>query len=327
MTGEPAPVDALAVGVNVLDVLVRLPDRFIKGEKHPVSEITVSGGGPAATAGCVLGRLGWRTGFVTRLGSDPFSMISRAEFNRYGVIDDFFITDSESSPVAAVVQVHSRTGERTIFYSAERNRHLKIADIPSEAVRKARVVLVDGYERDVAPVVLQMVRDIGNRSVLDLEGGDPDAALRLLELGTDCILPLSQARVLTGAETPEDTLRSLKKKTDAQLVVTNGSQGSWALTSTGILHQPAFAISAVDTTGCGDAFHGAYAAGVLSGLSLPCSLEFAAWVAAQVARGLGGRSHLPSRDSLRQMDRSVFSPELQLALSSPQWNSNAKGSI
>ena len=212
MTGDSVPIDALAIGVNVVDVLVRLPDRFTPGEKHPSRAIAVSGGGPAATAGCVLGSLGWRTGFVTRLGDDAFSMISRVEFKRFGVVDNFFITDPESSPVAAVVQVDSRTGERTIFYSAERYHRLKIQDIPSQAVRDARVVLVDGYERDAAPAVLQMVRDAGNRSVLDLEGGDPDTALRLLKLGTDCILPLSQACILTGAETPEDALQGLKKK-------------------------------------------------------------------------------------------------------------------
>ena len=108
--------------------------------------------------------------------------------------------------------------------------------------------------------------------------------------------------------------------------MTDGAEGSWALTPTGVLHQPAFAVPVVDTTGCGDVFHGAYAAGVLGGLTLSCCMEFAAWAAAQVALGLGGRNHLPSRESLRRMDRSVFSPELQLGLASPQWNLDAKGS-
>ncbi|MBV9298540.1 MAG: ribokinase, partial [Verrucomicrobia bacterium] len=168
-----------------------------------------------------------------------------------------------------------------------------------------------------AAPVLQAVRDAGGRSVLDVEGDDAGSSMRLLELGTDCILPLSQARTLTGSANPEDVLRWLSKRTDAQLVVTDGVHGSWALSATGVLHQPAFAVTAVDTTGCGDAFHGAYAAGVLGGLGLRCRLEFAAWVAAQVALGLGGRSHLPTRDSLRNVDHSLFSAELRSACRAP----------
>src|SRR5262249_3368318 len=89
----------------------------------------------------------------------------------------------------------------------------------------------------------------------------------------------------------------------------------------GVLHQPAFAVAAVDTTGCGDAFHGAYGAGILGGLPLRVRMELAAWVASQVALGLGGRNNLPTRDSLREMDWSMFSPELRNCLMTPPWNS------
>jgi sulfofructose kinase len=321
MMNEFAPLDALAVGINVVDILVQLPDHFTPGEKQPARDLVLQGGGPAATAACVLGAFGWRTGFVTRMGNNALSTITRAEFKRYGVLDDFFITDPDASPVAAVVHVDPQTGERTIFYMAKGYHLLKAADIPLDVVRRAKLVLVDGYEPDAAPTVLEAVREVGGHSVLDVEAGDPGAAWRLIELATDCILPLSQARALTGEETAEQALLSLAKKTTGQLIVTDGVRGSWALTGDGVLHQPAFAVAAVDTTGCGDAFHGAYGAGILGGLSLRGRMELAAWVAAQVARGLGGRSHLPTHDSLRRTDWSVFSSELRASLSSPRWNS------
>jgi sugar/nucleoside kinase (ribokinase family) len=152
-------------------------------------------------------------------------------------------------------------------------------------------------------------------------GESLETAFRLLELGTDCILPIGFARTLTGEEIVERVLHCLVEKTAAQLIVTDGAHGSWALTEDGVFHQPAFAVSAVDTTGCGDAFHGAYGAGLLGGLPLHGRMELAAWVASQVALGLGGRNHLPTRDSLKHMDQSVFSPELRTGLMSPEWNS------
>ena len=75
MTTDFAPIDALAIGVNVVDVLVRLPDHFTPGEKQPARDLVVHGGGPAATAACVLAALGWRTGFVTRLSDDPLGFV------------------------------------------------------------------------------------------------------------------------------------------------------------------------------------------------------------------------------------------------------------
>jgi hypothetical protein len=62
--------------------------------------------------------------------------------------------------------------------------------------------------------------------VLDIEGGDTETAFRLLELGTDCILPIGCARALTGEETAERVLRRLAKKTAAQLIVTDGVRGN-----------------------------------------------------------------------------------------------------
>src|SRR5215469_5273609 len=100
---EFAPVDALAFGVNTVDVLVRLPDHYTAGEKLPARDLVVQGGGAAANAACVLASLGWRTGFITRLGHDALSIISRAEFKRCGVEGDFFIMDPNASPVAAVI--------------------------------------------------------------------------------------------------------------------------------------------------------------------------------------------------------------------------------
>src|SRR6516225_3193005 len=87
---EFVSIDALAIGVNTVDVLVQLPDHYTAGEKLPARDLVIQGGGPAATAACVLASLGWRTGFITRLGDDALSIISRAEFKRCGVMDDFF---------------------------------------------------------------------------------------------------------------------------------------------------------------------------------------------------------------------------------------------
>ena len=308
-------VDVFAAGRNVVDVLVRLPEQFSPGEKHEVSEMLVQGGGPAATAACVLASLGWRTAFLARAGDDPFSMVAREDLRKHGVSTDFFIPDATASPVVAIVQADPTTGDRTIFFTLKGYHVLKAADVPREAVRRCKLVLVDGYEPDAALAMLDVASEAGQRSVIDLEIVDRDTDRnktdRLLATGTDCILPLGTAGVLTGQQAPEAALRQLAQSTAAQLIVTDGPRGSWALTPEGVIHQPAMTVNAVDTTGCGDAFHGGYATALLDGLPLPLCMEFAAWVAAQVALKLGGRTNLPTRDSIRKSDLSMLSAELR----------------
>jgi sugar/nucleoside kinase (ribokinase family) len=312
----PAPdFDAVCVGLNVVDVLVRLPAVVTRGAKHETSGLVLTGGGPASNAACVLAALGARTGFVGRFGSDTLSLVARAEFTRYGVREDFFLADPAARPAVATVEIDPAGGERTIFYNVADYPWLRAGDISADLGRRARLILCDGYDVGGAETALLAARAGGAHRVLDLENGEPAALLRLLALGTDAIIPLHAARVLSGAETSTEVLRALAALTPAQLVVTDGARGCWALTSDGVHHQPGFPVAAVDTTGCGDSFHGAYAFALLQGWSLPLRLEFAAWVASRVALGLGGRGpHLPTRSSLIASDHSVFSLSLQTAL-------------
>ena len=95
------------------------------------------------------------------------------------------------------------------------------------------------------------------------------------------------------------TARRLHQKLAAQdadkvVGVTAGSNGSYFVAREGEFHQPAFQAPVVDTTGCGDVFHGAFAYGLAKGMALRKIAEFASAVAALKCRKLGGRAGIPS---------------------------------
>ena len=58
--------DVLVTGLNIVDILVRLPEKVQSGEKHEVRDLLIQGGAPAGNAACLLASLGWRTGFIAR---------------------------------------------------------------------------------------------------------------------------------------------------------------------------------------------------------------------------------------------------------------------
>jgi sugar/nucleoside kinase (ribokinase family) len=64
------------------------------------------------------------------------------------------------------------------------------------------------------------------------------------------------------------------------------------------MHQPAFEVAAVDTTGAGDAFSGALAWAMAAGAPLDDAVRMAAAAGALATRRLGARASLPDRDEL-----------------------------
>lgn len=311
-----SPFDVIGIGVNVVDVLLRKPPKVPVGGKYEVEDLLIQGGGPAATATCVCASLGWRTGYVAKMGKNILSQIARFEYQTRGVRPDFFVNVPSARPGIAMVRIDQQTAERTIFYNLDDYQPLHPSELPLESIKDVSVLIIDGYEPDAAEAVLKMVAGTACRSVLDLESGELETLRRLLALGTDVILPIATALTLTGTgkSTPEDILQDLAEMTRGQLVITDGIQGSWALTPEGIIHQKAFQVEAIDTTGCGDVFHGAYAAGLLEGMSLVERLEFAAWISSIAACYVGGRTGIPSRKQIASLDQSMLTESLRAIL-------------
>jgi ribokinase len=89
-------------------------------------------------------------------------------------------------------------------------------------------------------------------------------------------------------------LRQLSGYGSEAVTITLGAAGSLSCEAGGrIIRQPVFEVDAVDTTGCGDVFHGGYIYGLLQAWPLPRAVRFAAACAALKARAMGGRSAIP----------------------------------
>ena len=87
----------------------------------------------------------------------------------------------------------------------------------------------------------------------------------------------------------------------AAVVVTCGADGCWYVDGSNrgdVRHFPAFAIDVVDTTGCGDVFHGAYAAALAEGQELYRRVAFASAAAALKGTRYGGQAGCPTRQAV-----------------------------
>ncbi len=312
MPNKSAPFQVIALGLNAVDVLVRLPAKVVPDAKHMVDDLIIQGGAPVGSGSSALARLGYRTAFAGRLGQNTLSDISVEEFRKCGVSTDLIIRDENSRPAIALVEIHPETAARTVFVNLDNYGRMRAEDIPAAEIRQAKVLMVDSYDLDAAENALQAARGSACRTLLDFESGDAERMKRLLPLGTDALLPLECARILSGKKEPEAALEAAAGMTPGQAVITDGENGSWAWQAGGILHQPAFKVAElIDSTGCGDAFHAGYAAGLLEGWPLPMRMEFGALLASRVLTRVGGRSALPRRSELAGMVRPEVSASLK----------------
>ena len=136
--------------------------------------------------------------------------------------------------------------------------------------------------------------------VADVEAEVESASLNQVQ---HLVLPMAFARRLTGESEPAAILNALWNDRRSTVVVTDGADGVWFrdAASADCRHQPSFEVPVLDTTGCGDVFHGAYAVALARGLDAFERVRFAAAAGAICATGRGGRGRLPTEDDIVEL--------------------------
>jgi sugar/nucleoside kinase (ribokinase family) len=190
--------------------------------------------------------------------------------------------------VRSVIVVGRDTGSRNIFYQIEGLLGAHDSLPPEEVIRSARVLFIDHYGMAGNLRAARLARAHGVAVVADFEGASDPMFQEVLGLVDHLVLSKAFALSLTGqADAPRAAL-ALWRPDRAAVIVTCGAEGCWSVSAGAALaarHHRAFSIKAADTTGCGDVFHGAYAARLARGQTLDERIRFAAAAAALKAMG------------------------------------------
>jgi sugar/nucleoside kinase (ribokinase family) len=291
MTGE---MNAIVMGVHVLDVLVRPVEAIPEGQGGElVEEIRITAAGSAGGTALVLAKLGATARSAGAVGSDAVGDMLLTLLERAGVETELMVRRGDVQTSASVLPIRP-TGERPAFHVIGANGTYEPDDFPAEALAGATHLHLGGPEfmgGEAAASILSRAREEGIVTSADvLAPGDPGLlewiAPALGEL--DHLLPNEeQVLALTGAEELEEGCRALLERGVGCVAATRGAEGVLVVDADGADPVPAFEVDVVDTTGCGDAF----SAGFLRGLSLGRDRREAARLgcaaAAFVAQGLG----------------------------------------
>ena len=242
-------------------------------------------------------RLGWRARYIGRFGDDVHGREGRRALEEAGVDTSASRVVEGAANGLSVILVDEATGDRTVMWSRD-TRLAQDANTVSEAdVCSGRVLLVDCHDTAASTAAARLARGHGIPTVVDVEHVRPGVEALLREI--DVIITAQEfSSRLTGIPEVGRALHEVYRTYRPMLAcATLGPEGSLAVGPEGEIVTPGFPVSAVDTTGAGDAFRGGFIAGWLregTGADAAETLRYANAVAALKCRALGARDGLPT---------------------------------
>src|SRR3954462_6536414 len=262
---------AIAMGVHVLDVLVRPVEAIPEGQGGAlVDEIRMTAAGSAGGTALILSKLGARVRGAGAIGRDPVGDMLCSLLERDGVDTALLLRRDGVQTSSSVLPIRP-DGSRPAFPVAGAHGAYGVDDAPWTAIAAATHLHLGGPEfmgGEAAAAVLSRARENGVVTSADiLAPGD----MGLLEwiapalAHLDYLLPNDeQVLGFTGESVLEAGCRDLVARGVGCVAATCGADGVLVVDAEGATRVPALPIEVVDTTGCGDAF----SAGFLRGLAL-----------------------------------------------------------
>jgi ribokinase len=295
----------VVIGSNMIDLVTyarRMPER---GETLEAERFQSGFGGKGANQAVAAALLGSEVAMIGRVGDDDFATGTLANFVRHGI---------DATHVARVPGVASGVapilvepgGENRILIAPGANAHLLPEDLlPARGLVEGAALAIFQLEIRTATVFagLEMARKAGVATLLNPapapDGPLPDGMLGLVD---HLVLNQSELAILSGlAPDAEidviDAANGLLARGVGRVVVTLGARGARLVGLEGVAVIAPVPVTALDTTGAGDAFIGAFAHFLVSGSSLETALAAASRYAALSVTRPGTQSSYADRAS------------------------------
>ncbi len=294
--------DAAGFGLNAVDHLIVVTEYPAFDTKVRFTDHQKSAGGQTASAMVALQRLGLKTAYAGRFGSDAEGRFGLSSLEHEGVNLDFAETVPGADNQIAFIIIDARSGERTIIWDRDERLSYRPDEAPLDLAARGRVLHIDAHDPPACAVMARGARAAGTVVTADIDNiyqGLPELLPLIDVLVTSSEFP----HRLTGISDERAALVEIKARYGCAVVgVTLGARGALVYCEGEFIASPAFAVpgDCRDTTGAGDAFHAGFIYGMLRGDDLETCMTLGNAVAALKCRSLGGRAGLPTADELKE---------------------------
>jgi sulfofructose kinase len=290
----------VGIGQCSYDYLALVDGFPVPDEKHEAIEMLEQAGGPVATALVALRRLGVPACFYGVVGSDEAGEHIVRSLDAEGV--EARVVRREGMSQTAYIIVERGSGRRTIIWRRPGGVPLRSGELDDGFLDGAAFLHLDGLMPEVSLYAARAARERGVPVMLD--AGRMREGMRELAGLSDYVVASERFAHEVGIGDALEDPAAFKDRARGMFIavftVTMGARGSMTLAGNEAIHQRAFDVQTVDTTGAGDVFHGGYIYGVLQGWDIRRTLRFASALAAMKCTKPGGRTGIPAFEEVER---------------------------
>ncbi|WP_297407419.1 carbohydrate kinase family protein [uncultured Cetobacterium sp.] len=294
----------LCVGHSACDITYIMDEFPIENRKYKVNETKIMGGGPTGNASYLLGKYGEDVSYITTLGLDAYGVNIVSELESVKVDLKNSILKKEYTTPCSMIITNIKTGSRTILN--HRNKNFIPDTYKINYINKPKFILFDGHEIELARRALNEFPE----AITILDAGS--YKLETVELGAKVdylICSEDFAREYTEIEEVNkenylEVFNKMKKLNKKNIIITLGEKGCLYKKNGEIYNYPAFETKAIDTTGAGDIFHGAFVYALSNKFDLMKAIKFSSVCASLSVEKIGGRESIPMlEDIYKRMEK------------------------
>ena len=290
----------LCLGHVSYDITFPVKEFIVENKKIRTQERVECGGGPASNAAYLLGRWGAETYIAGLVGNDVYGNKIKKEFEQANVNTKYLEMREGYQTSNSIIINNTSNGSSTILsYRAnlEKMKDFKLDFEPD-------IILIDGHEVELSN---KMLEEYPNAiSIIDA-GRATDEVIALAKKVNYVVCSKEFAESVTGINInydDEDTIvrlyREMEKRFHGIVVITLENKGSLYKYDGHIGIMDAIDVKAVDSTGAGDLFHGAFTYGVSKKYNLNTFLTIATVAGGISVTRIGGRNSVATKEEMRQ---------------------------
>lgn len=297
----------ICVGQSVYDIVIPYDTALVENQKYRVTRRLECGGGPALNAAYLCAVWGEQTYLVSRIGEDDYGKKIKRILLEAGVHLEYLVERENIETPYSIILSNSDNGSRTIFnFPGEvQDKHYEYPALDVD------VILSDGH---LPKLSIQAIRRYpAALSVLDA-GTCRESTMEVAPHVDYIVCSEDFARQYTGKavdlEKPElcrEIFGQIKEINKRHAVITLGEKGLLYEADGELKYLPAYPAKAVDTSGAGDIFHGAFAFGLAKNLPLLSILKLSSMASSISVESLGGQTSIPAldlvEDKLKERER------------------------
>ena len=288
----------VCVGHSTYDITLPMNEYPEENIKHRLEKHYECGGGPASNGAYLLAKWGMDTTIMSVLGNDYYADKIIESFESVGANTKFLEKRDDHATSSSYIIANMSNGSRTVLTS----KKPPVRKLSLDTSVDADVILVDGEHPETALEVL--MENPHAISVIDAGRLNKDTKLlgklvKYLVCSKDFAEEFCETKLdCTNKEQLIECHKKLAEYFQTNVVITLESYGSFAIIDGEYEIIPSIKVKAVDSTGAGDIFHGAFTYFISNNYSLKETIRLSSITAAISVTRIGSRFSIPELDEV-----------------------------